>query len=322
MLNISANSKSQEQTSPAFFLVFLSIEALIIMFGNFLLCCLFIRERKLRTQQNYFVISLSICDLFIGTVVPPCEYCAYTRLFGKESETCSYICGSMSGFIMISSVMNLSLIAADKYFSIKKPFFYKQYLTKSKTLVIIFCGWIITLGVTLVPFAWILNFIPTPESDINKTYTVVVFSVVIIIGGIIFYFYFKIVQMVRQKLKESQEKAKNPAGIKVCIIVAITFFVCWIPTFILELLLQNNAKVIPEASYASYSILLLNPCLDPLMYAYYRKDFRKVLRDWLKPKRKTKKYGEYPTIKKLSIYSKNQLTSSYETESNVNETSI
>ena len=265
--------------SAIFFLIFLSIEALVIIFGNTLLCCLFFREKKLRTQQNYFVLSLSICDLFIGTVVPPCEYCAYTRFFERESIACSHICGSMSGFIMISSVMNLSLIAADKYFSIKKPFFYEQFLTRSKAVMIISCGWVLTLAITLVPFAWMLNCKKTTELEINKTFTIVMFSIVITIGVIIFYFYYKVVRIVRQKLRESREKAKNPAGVKVCVVVAVTFFVCWVPTFIFELLLQHNAKVVPEASYASYAILLLNPCLDPLMYAYYRRDFRKLLRN-------------------------------------------
>ena len=74
----------QQETYPIIFWTFLAIETIITIFGNVLLCLVFVTNKKLRTGQNYFVVSLSIGDLLGGLMVIPCEYCRMERNKGDE----------------------------------------------------------------------------------------------------------------------------------------------------------------------------------------------------------------------------------------------
>ena len=262
---------------PYVFWSFLSIETMLIILGNAMLCWLFCHNRKLRTQQNYFVLSLSVSDLLVGLTVAPCEYCAY-----KQDRACPLFCGTVVSFNMLASTINLVLIASDRYYAIRKPFRYHEVLSKRRVIVIIIFGWLVTFVMTLLPFTWILNtsISVMEQNKIGLIFASTLFSLVLLIGMLLGLSYYRIVRIIQDKLRGSKEKSSNPAGIKVCIMVAISFFICWIPISVVETLSQYGVVISNTIYNISYFILLMNPCLDPIMYAYYRKDFRHELAAW------------------------------------------
>ena len=103
---------------------------------------------------------------------------------------------------------------------------------------------------------------------------IAIFAFVLFIGVILAIVYCTIVRIVYDKLSATKERNQNPNGTKVCIIITIVYFVCWIPTSIIEVLLHLNFAIPFHFYNTSYFILLLNPLLNPLFYAYYRHDFR------------------------------------------------
>lgn len=60
---------------------FLCVLALIILFGNTLVCVAFYKNRKLRTTTNCFLVSLAIADIAVGSFSLP--YWIYFRI-GKD----------------------------------------------------------------------------------------------------------------------------------------------------------------------------------------------------------------------------------------------
>lgn len=58
--------------------VFLCILAIVIIFGNVLVCIAFYRDRKLRTTTNCFLVSLAIADIAVGSFSLP--YWIYFRI--------------------------------------------------------------------------------------------------------------------------------------------------------------------------------------------------------------------------------------------------
>jgi len=195
---------------------------------------------------------------------------------------CIGFCGTLTSFNMLASTMNLILIAADRYLAIKRPFHYNEIVTKRRIRLAILIGWIFTFILVLLPFTW--NNLATDMSlifFIGFVYMEINFTFIAVIGVGLGICYYTIVKLVKSKLADSGEKSSNPAGIKVCVLVAISFFVSWIPTCIVENLMYFQQKVPYEVMNASYFIMLMNPLLDPIMYAYYRRDFRGELSNYM-----------------------------------------
>lgn len=269
-------------SSPYICFLVLTHKIIFLSLGNGMLCWLFATRKKLRTQQNYFIVSLSFSDLLVGLTVLPCEYCAVlAHITKKENSMCIGFCGTLTSFNMIASTMNLILIAADRYLAIKRPFRYNEILTKRRIRLAILIGWIITFILVLLPFTW--NNLATDIQIyfIGLVYTEINFTFIAVIGVGLGICYYTIVKLVKSKLADSGEKSSNPAGIKVCVLVAISFFVSWIPTCIVENLMYFQQNVPYEVMNASYFIMLMNPLLDPIMYAYYRRDFRGELSNYM-----------------------------------------
>ena len=275
--NQTWTGQHQSLPIPVPFWMFLAIETLITIIGNATLVWLFASNRKLRTNQNYFIVSLSVGDLLVGLSVAPCEYCRIKPNLGY----CMSFCGSIISFNMLSSVFNLCLIAIDRYLSINKPYLYVEIFTKKRALLAIMTAWVTTIVLTTLPFSWITSLKGNPIANtINMAFSGVLFTLTIAAGIGLSLSYYIIVSTVRSKMKLSREPPSNPAGVKVCIISSIIFFISWLPYVVVEMYMQQGFEL---TSYfytimdAAYFVLLLSPCFDPLLYAYYRRDFRNCL---------------------------------------------
>lgn len=288
---------STPPSPPVIFWTFLGMESLLIIIGNAMLIWLFCHNRRLRTLQNYFVMSLSVSDLLVGLTIAPCEYCAFDRIMSlsnseklttSDVNTCKLFCGSVLSFNMLASTFNLVLIGTDRFFSIMRPFLYQEVFTKRRAKLIILVSWLWTLLCVCAPIGWQLN----TSIDVglayklNLAYGISLFSLVMLLGLAIGVGYAMIVHTIQIKMREMRGPGggggpTNTTGIKVCIMVAISFFLCWIPTSVTELIIVHK-KIYPGPIWmnTSYFILLMNPLLDPLMYAYYRRDFRSHVSEW------------------------------------------
>lgn len=282
--NSSNNTNIDVITKPLPFYVFLIIEATVTIIGNGLLCWLFFTQRKLRTKQNHFIISLSFSDLLVGFAVLPCEYCHWeAENIVRSNETCAIFCGSLISFNMAASVINLVMIGADRYLSVEKPFLYEEIFSKTRALIVIAAGWSLAIFLTILPIFWAMipTLFPKTKYLINIIFTGSMFSLTLFVGILLFVFYQRIIAIVRSKVPANERRS---TGIKVCILSTILFFVCWIPSTITEILIQTKISVPHLIGDISYFVLMLGPALDPVLYAYYRKDFRGCLLEWWKEK--------------------------------------
>ena len=188
---------------------------------------------------------------------------------------------------MAASVINLVMIATDRYIAVEKPFLYEELFSKKRALMIILTGWFLAILITLLPLTW--QFVPSLTEQkkqlINVIYAGTIFSFTLLCGLLLFIFYRKIVQTVRTKvLFHKPQKPSNSAGVNVCIISTTVFFVSWIIYSITEILLQCEINIPEEIVDGSYFVLMIGPCLDPVLYAYYRRDFRGCLSVWWQEK--------------------------------------
>lgn len=251
MSNTSTLNRTREVVIPEeynhyYFWVFVSIEAGAIIIGNLLLCWLFLTHRKLRTKQNFFIISLSVGDLLVGLAIAPCEYC---RWQGYTWGTCPVFCGSIISFNMITSVINLLVIACDRYISVEKALKYQKIFSRRRILSIIVGCWMTAILMTVLPLAWSLSPSISMKTKglINVTFASVMFGFTIIAGLTLFIFYRHIVKMVWVKMRTSNiEKPSNMVGITVCITSTAVFFISWTAYCTIEILVQCEVPV-PDA---------------------------------------------------------------------------
>lgn len=113
--------------------------------GNVLVLLSFKINKKLRTTNNYFLISLAIADSIIGFVSMPIS----TIYFITEKWLLGpYICDlwlSLDYTVSNASVANLLLISFDRYFSITRPLTYRVNRTTKKVTALIGSSWLISI---------------------------------------------------------------------------------------------------------------------------------------------------------------------------------
>lgn len=255
---------------PYTFWAFLSFETIIIIFGNLFCVHLFLSSRKLRKTQTLFIVSLCTSDLLVGLAVAPCEYCRCCRM---DDFRCPMFCGTIISFNMIASVVNLVLICTDRYVSIKCPYKYRALFTKGRTVMFIAGCWALAVLLSCLPLTWMFMKDHRTGEWINVIYAIILFSFTIVAAIVLTIFYCDIVRIIRRQ-QSKEGSGSSSRGVMVCIISSLVFAISWIPYTAVEILYQHSVQVSIITGDVAYFILLLSPCVDPIIYAYYRKDVR------------------------------------------------
>lgn len=135
--------------------VFLTLFAMFTVVGNICVMIAVARERYLRTVTNYFVVSLAIADLVIGGVVMPFSICQEMTnqywLFG--SDWCD-VWHSFDVLASTASILNLSVIALDRYWAITDPISYPCKMSTGRAFVLIALVWICSAAISFPAILW------------------------------------------------------------------------------------------------------------------------------------------------------------------------
>ncbi|XP_030621403.1 muscarinic acetylcholine receptor M1 [Chanos chanos] len=119
--------------------------SLLTIIGNILVIISFRINPQLRTVSNYFLLSLAIADLILGTVSMNL-YTTYI-LIGR------WILGNLACDVWLAvdyvasnaSVMNLLAISFDRYLSVTRPLTYRATRTPRRAAVMITLAWVVSL---------------------------------------------------------------------------------------------------------------------------------------------------------------------------------
>ncbi|XP_078522743.1 neuropeptide FF receptor 1-like [Lissotriton helveticus] len=263
------------QHSPAvaasYIISYLFIFALC-MIGNSLVCLIVLKNKRMRTVTNLFILNLAISDLLVGIFCVPTTLVDNLITGWPFSNAVCKMSGLVQGMSVSASVFTLVAIAVDRFRCIVYPFKPKLTLLKAiNTIVII---WVLAFAI-MCPSAVMLTvgrveghymvanaddnqtyplyscYEAWPDIEMRKVYTTVLFAhiyvapltLIIVMYGKIGLKLCKSSGPLSEHIGDSQERCtavskKKIKVIKMLIIVALLFMLSWLPLWTLMLLTE------------------------------------------------------------------------------------
>ncbi|KAH3859191.1 adenosine receptor A1-like [Dreissena polymorpha] len=285
--------------------VYISGEAIIgavTCLGNGLVIVAVLRNRRLQTVTNCFIVSLAIADFVVGVVVAPIAALTYIGI-PHDFLGCVFMNSIVVAFTQVS-IFNLLAVAFERFFAIKHPFEYHKYLTIHRAIYINVIVSVIGLLFGMIPvFGWNLRSEMTDKWKCNFVTTVdmnyvvyfhffgcIVTPLLIIVGIYIYIF-----QVVRKQMSQivaleiaapsqskSTVKSKFKREIKAAkslALVILLFALCWIPIHVLNTIsLTCGPSCLYPTELLLFTILLshANSAFNPILYAYGNSNFKQA----------------------------------------------
>lgn len=313
-LRPNGSDHSTNINSSHFSATLIALSTLIVL-SNGTLLVLYLLKSNLRSKKNFLLASLALSDLVSGMVVLP----VFVSCFQTPSNW--NLCLSSAilfRFLAFSTILHILAITFEKYLSIIYPL-YNQGFVQRKHLRVVSCLiWGTSAGLSLVPLAWFFE--GNKRDDIFRKdliYFIVTFIVCFILPLILMIFahirMFKTISKSFQLISElkklqlgnsqftsegngsttgfgySRRCSYNTKKIITPITLMLgTFVVCWLTWYLgafffyLDIL---TLKLTPLLNNILLALVFLPSLINPILYTYYKQDFRNALKLFFKRSR-------------------------------------
>lgn len=125
------------------------------VFGNVLVMIAVIREPYLHTVTNYFIASLAIADLIVGTIVMPfCVILEVTNGYWPFGQDFCDIWRSIDVLASTASILNLCVIAVDRKWAITKSMKYPDVFSPKYAALMITAVWLCSSLISFPAIVW------------------------------------------------------------------------------------------------------------------------------------------------------------------------
>lgn len=269
--------------------------------GNSLIIAAMKMNKSLQTPTNYFIVSLALADLIIGTVLIP------VSLAGSLQRP-EWFYSKLFDFVLTqsfaASTFNLIAISFDRYLAITCPLRYSQLMTKRRSKVTIVIIWLASL------FLSSFNFIGFHGKKIAHLVATILIFLIPFIAILFFYreifkeakkqkaiikthnrLQYVTIEFQRNRLWAGMREHR--AAVTIAIVIGI-FAVCWTPNMTMAILqvawkrhdrsCVKNVTAFEAGWLVTMTIAFTNSSLNPLIYAArnygFRQAFKKVLFCW------------------------------------------
>ena len=262
--------------------------SILTIAGNGFIIFLVYSKRQLRTKTNVFVVSLAVADFCVGmSVVPPMFFC-------EMATGCSTKLNAWISFLRLlfsyASVMNLCSLVVDRYIAVVKPLKYLTFMTRRHVTQMVSVSWGIPIAIRIFvslnsrvfksPYFW----------DFLLWATVIFFELlpcIILITNFVFMLQVvcKHERAARTRAKQlrynhyrASFKAQEKSAVKIMAVVISLFLLCY--GFYIRCSFLYVFKKISVCDDKKYKIpiLILNSAINPVAYAFFKRDIRKEIK--------------------------------------------
>ncbi|RUS76802.1 hypothetical protein EGW08_015448 [Elysia chlorotica] len=287
-------------------LVLYSLMCIISVFGNFLVCYVILKNKRLHTATNFFIANLAVSDLLVTFINVPFNI---ARNMLSEWPFGKIPCHTVNFSLVLTtyvSTYTLTSIALDRHRVVLKPL--SRRMSRRFALVILILVWLVALCLSL-PYGLYMQvikmrFVITKEvkrcrfvgpgywTHFEEFLTVTTFLLQYLIPfSLIAVAYGRIVQSLwartqvgavtaNQQLSRTRAKKKS---IKLLIAVVVVFALCWLPLNMYHLLTDFH----PDPEKLSYNsvvffichlIAISSTCFNPFVYCWLNENFREEVK--------------------------------------------
>lgn len=275
--------------------------------GNCLVCFVMFKFSYLRrTLSNYLIFSLAVSDLMVCISVLPLDI-IYWLDFPRWTLG-GYACNTWNSLFytfLTASVMNLLIISGDRFIAIVYPLYYHTWVTFKVVNVAISSVWFyavatgVALFLLLVPPDGEHYSFNLGQSEWFKQFLLIanVLAPFVIMTGL----YLKIYAIARhhaQRINSSlsinsdddNKKFRDTIIREVRLakalgLIILCFVLCWLPYQVVSFLTLDEIIIedcsVEIADTVTCWFAYLNSAVNPVLYAYTHRDFKRALRSIL-----------------------------------------
>nr|XP_054771671.1 alpha-2 adrenergic receptor-like [Lytechinus pictus] len=275
-----------------------SVLTAIIFIGNITVIVVILRTQAKQHSGYIFTLSLALADIFVGFMC-----LVHIGIYFADVTSTTWCLWEVVLFVSScsASVSSILCIAFDRYLAIMKPILYntriRDHTGYAKTAVAIV--WILSIAYGSLPlFGWrTFSFVPCRHcwfaTIIPRSFVITLFATQFIIPLCILVFFYgsmlhvsmrqanQIADLAGSFSAPSRWEPRKRAVITLSLIMGC-FFVTWGPFFVTlftHIITENpNFRVVLHSYF--FILAISNSCLNPLVYAYWNREFRRIFSQW------------------------------------------
>ncbi|CEF71249.1 Neuropeptide F receptor [Strongyloides ratti] len=281
-------------------------------FGNILTIFIVLRNKSMRTVQNFFIINLALGDFMICTITAPITFFNISFTFWKYGNALCKFVSSIGGFNIFLSTFSITAIALDRYFLVIFPT--QQQRQKFFSIILFALIWIISLLLSIpivivssstmfyeVEFCNLTLYLcnenelawdKMPFSKLSYTISIIVIHYAFPIVSMVFA-YTKIASRMHSRFvhrnnikligEDANNRRKHVAERQrrtnfLLASLVLLFAIAWLPFNIFHMLLSLKVITYSGTLFALCHLMgMMSACLNPVCYAFFNQNFRNEL---------------------------------------------
>ena len=289
--------------------VLIVLYILVIVAGlalNMLICYVVLKEKKLRTIRNMFIVNLAVSDMVMCLFCMPLTLVQLLLKNWALGDSLCHIIPWLQATNVFASTNTITAIALDRYHVIIYPSAAKQPMKMLRAVSVVVSIWIVS-GVVGLPLAvyskteeeTVFMFVTFtmcreqwPDDISAYSYAAVVMilqfliPIIILVGA-----HWKISSFLKgrinkyprtthEMMRAITEAKRHNKNSRLFMAIAIIYAICWFPLTLLNLLADINYNMFKQQDFLMaysyvYLIAMTSSISNPIMYGWFNSNFER-----------------------------------------------